>query len=32
MVLQDGDLVHLVIPEAEAQNVEAALEAGPEEH
>ena len=32
MVLQDGDLVHLVIPEAEAQNVETALEAGPEVH
>lgn len=32
VVLQDGDLVHLVIPEAEAQNVEAALEAGPEVH
>jgi trk system potassium uptake protein TrkA len=32
MVLQDGDLVHLVIPEAEAQNIEAALDVGPEVH
>jgi trk system potassium uptake protein TrkA len=32
MVLQDGDLIHIVIPEADAQTVEAALEAGPEEH
>ena len=32
MVLQDGDLLHLVIPEAEADRVEAAIDEGPEEH
>jgi len=31
MVLQDGDLIHLVIPEADAPKIESALEAGPEE-
>ncbi len=31
-VLQDGDLVHLVIAESEADPVEAAIAAGPEEH
>jgi trk system potassium uptake protein TrkA len=31
MVLQDGDLLHLVIPERDADQVEAAIAAGPEE-
>lgn len=31
MVLQDGDLVHLVIPEQDADAIEAAIDNGPEE-
>ena len=32
MVLQDGDLLHLVMAEADADSIDAAIAAGPEEH